>query len=80
MWVRDASPLAAFTTAWFDNFDQGLEQWTKLLAKQHAARASAAGGGGRGHERAIAGGLGAGGVGSTRGGRRRGGAAVAGRG
>lgn len=45
MWVRDASPLAAFTTAWFDNFDQaGLEQWTKLLAKQRAARAAAPGG------------------------------------
>jgi hypothetical protein len=46
LWVRDPRPLAAFTTAWFDNFDRsGLKQWTELLAQQRAARAAAPGGG-----------------------------------
>jgi hypothetical protein len=46
LWVRDASPLAGFTTAWFDAFDQsGLKQWTELSAKQRAARAAAPGAG-----------------------------------
>ncbi|HTV24319.1 MAG TPA: DUF4424 family protein [Polyangiaceae bacterium] len=43
LWVRDATPLATFSTAWFDNFDQGaLTHWTQLLAKQRAAKGAAA--------------------------------------